>query len=75
MRVTRNIRDKEVAEWLQTVPEDVLAALREEAELERQWDERFDSSQDAIGALVQQARDEVAQGDVFAFDPSNRPRK
>ncbi len=75
MRVTRNIRDKGVAEWLQTVPEDVLVALREEAELGRGWDERFAGSQDALGDLVKQARDEVARGDVSPFDPSNRPRK
>ena len=32
MRVTRDIQDKGVAQWLQTVPETVLATLRHEAE-------------------------------------------
>lgn len=75
MRVTRDIQDKGVAEWLQTVPEKELAALREEAATERGWDDRFAASQDEIGQLVKQAREEAASGDVMAFDPSDRPQK
>lgn len=36
MRVTRDIQDKGVAKWLQTVPEDVLAMLRHEAEADEE---------------------------------------
>ncbi len=36
MRVTRDIQDKDVAKWLQTVPEDVLVTLREEAEADEE---------------------------------------
>ena len=75
MRVTRDIQDKGVAEWLQSVPEHELATLHKEAEAEHGWDERFAKSQDTLGALVREAREEVAQGDVLPFDPSNRPQK
>ncbi len=75
MRVTRDIQDKGVAEWLQTVSENELAALHKEAEAERGWDERFAASQDQLGAMVKEAREEIARGDVSPFDPSNRPQK
>ncbi len=75
MRVTRDIQDKGIAEWLQSVPEQELAVLHREAEAEHGWDERFAASQDALGTLVQEARDEVACGDGLPFDPSNRPQK
>ncbi|MBF0374752.1 MAG: hypothetical protein HQL38_19020 [Alphaproteobacteria bacterium] len=40
---------------------------------ERGWDERFAKSQDLLGAMAAQAREEVARDDVFPYDPSDRP--
>ncbi|CAA7615646.1 conserved hypothetical protein [Magnetospirillum sp. LM-5] len=47
--------------------------LLEELENERGWDERFAKSQDVLGAMAAQAREERAQGEVSPFDPSDRP--
>lgn len=49
--------------------------LLEELENERGWDERFAKSQDLLGAMAAQARDEVARGDVLPYDPSDRPER
>ena len=73
MRVTRDIQDKGVAQWLQTVPEQELVDILKDAEIEHGWDERFAKSQDKLGGLVAEAREEVARGGVLPFDPSNRP--
>lgn len=47
--------------------------LLDKLENERGWDERFAKSQDLLGAMAAQAREEVARGDVFPYDPSDRP--
>ncbi len=36
MRITRDIQDKGVAEWLRTVPESMLAAFKAEAEADEE---------------------------------------
>ena len=47
--------------------------LLEELENEHGWDERFAKSQDLLGKMAAQAREEIAQGDVLPYDPSDRP--
>ncbi|MBF0305959.1 MAG: hypothetical protein HQL41_09980 [Alphaproteobacteria bacterium] len=42
---------------------------------ERGWDERFAKSQNLLGAMDAQAREEVARGDVLPYDPSDRPER
>lgn len=49
--------------------------LLAEMEGERGWDERFAKSQDLLGALAAQAREDVARGDVLPYDPSDRPAR
>jgi len=49
--------------------------LLEELESERGWDERFAKSQDLLGAMAAQAREDVARGDVLPYDPSDRPAR
>ena len=61
------------------LPEDsqeaIASLVMEEIRSDRGWDERFANSQDLLGALVRQARDDVARGDVLPYDPSNRPAR
>jgi hypothetical protein len=49
--------------------------LLEEMESERGWDERFAKSQDLLGAMAAQVREEVARGDILPCDPSDRPSR
>ncbi len=53
----------------------IASLIIEEIEAESGWQERFAQSQDQLGELVRRAREEVASGDVVAYDPSNRPAK
>ncbi len=46
-----------------------------ELESERGWNERFAKSQGMLGKMAQQAREEIARGDVLPFDPSDRPSR
>lgn len=46
--------------------------LLEELENERGWVDRFAKSQDVLGAMAAQAREEIARGDVLPYDPSDR---
>lgn len=68
--------EKAVAEAAK-LPEDAQEALASlmlsEIEGERGWDERFAATQDQLGELVRQAREDVARGDMLPYDPSNRP--
>ncbi|WP_413208424.1 hypothetical protein [Rhodospirillum sp. A1_3_36] len=75
MRVVRDIQNKGVAEWLQSVPEDVLVSMHEEHAAEAAWNTRFAETEDALGALVARAKAEAEQGDVLPFDPANSPKK
>lgn len=51
----------------------LASLLMEEMRADAGWDERFANTEDQLGELVRQAREDVARGDVFPFDPSNRP--
>ena len=73
MRLNRDFRDKTVVEWLETVPEEVLATMRDEVTADEAWDQRFAETQDELGELVRRAKEEVARGDVLPYDPANRP--
>jgi aspartate/glutamate racemase len=53
----------------------IASLIFEEVANEREWTKRFATTQDQLGELVRRARDEVARGDVFPYDPSNRPAK
>jgi hypothetical protein len=55
--------------------ESLASLILDEIEAERSWDERFANSQDQLGELVRRARAEAAQGDVFSYDPSDRPAR
>jgi hypothetical protein len=55
--------------------ESLASLILDEIEAERGWDERFANSQDQLGELVRRARAEAAQGDVFSYDPSDRPAR
>lgn len=55
--------------------EAIACLILEEMEAEKGWEERFARSEDLIGDLVRQAREEVARGDVLPFDPATRPGK
>lgn len=74
MRVVRDIQNKNLAEWLQSVPEDVLVSLHDEHAADAHWDTRFAETQDGLGKLVAQAKAEVERGDVLPYDPANSPR-
>ena len=71
--LNRDFRDKTVVEWLETVPEEVLATMRDEVTADEAWDQRFAETQDELGELVRRAKEEVARGDVLPYDPANRP--
>ena len=73
MRLTRDFQDETVVKWLETVPEEVLATMRDEAAADEAWARRFADTQDELGELVRRAKAEVARGDVLPYDPSNRP--
>jgi hypothetical protein len=49
--------------------------LLEELESEHGWDERFAKSQNLLGAMAAQAREDAARGDVLPYDPSDRPAR
>ena len=69
-------RLEEVIERVRGLPEerqDALAAIMlEELEAEAAWDERFAKSPDVLAAMVEQARREIAAGDVSDGDPSDK---
>ncbi len=65
----------EAAKLPEDTQEAIASLLMEEIAAERGWDERFANTQDLLGELVRQAREDVARGDVLPYDPSNRPAR
>ncbi|MBK1663386.1 hypothetical protein CKO38_02485 [Rhodospirillum rubrum] len=74
---------KKILEWtiakVVDLPEEEQEAyslqLLEDFESERGWDERFAKTQDLLGAMAAQARDESARGESLPYDPSDRPAR
>lgn len=76
MRAMNKILERAIARLARLSEEEQEAyglQLLEELENEQGWNQRFAASQDLLGALATQAREEVARGDVLPFDPSDRP--
>lgn len=74
--VMNKLLEKAFAE-VSRLPEDeqetIASLIIEEIEAESEWEQRFANSQDQLGLLVRQAREEVERGDVLPFDPATRP--
>lgn len=72
------ILERAIAE-LAKLPEEEQEAyglqLLEELENERGWNERFAKSQDVLGAMAAEAREEAARGEALPYDPSDRPAR
>lgn len=68
---------KEAIAEAERLPEDeqetIASLILEEVNAERGWDERFAKTQDKLAAMARRAREQIARGEVFPFDPSNRP--
>ncbi len=63
----------EVSRLPEDEQETIASLIIEEIEAESEWEQRFANSQDQLGQLVRQAREEVERGDVLPFDPATRP--
>ena len=68
---------KKALERVSTLPDGeqdaVAGIILEELEDEARWRVAFAKSQDALARLAEEARDEIARGDVLPFDPSSKP--
>ena len=54
--------------------QDAIAAIvLEEIEDEARWHASFTRSQDALARLADQARREIARGEVLPYDPATKP--
>lgn len=53
-----------------TVAQLILDEIAEEAA----WDMRFGRSQEKLGRLAEEARAEIARGEVYDYDPGSEPR-
>lgn len=51
----------------------VAGTILEEIEDEARWRAAFAKSQAALARLAEEARAEIARGDVFDFDPASNP--
>ena len=51
----------------------VASIILEEIEDEARWRASFARSQQALARLADQARAEIARGDVLPFDPDTKP--
>lgn len=51
----------------------VASTILEEIEDEARWRAAFANSQAALARLAEEARAEIARGDVFDFDPASNP--
>ena len=55
-------------------PDAISSTILEEIEDEIRWREAFAKSQDVLSRLAEEARAEIARGDVVDFDPAFRPK-
>ncbi len=51
----------------------IASIILDEIDDEARWRASFAKSQEALGRLAHQARDEIARGDVLPFDPVSKP--
>ncbi len=54
-------------------PDAVASIILEEVEDEVRWQATFAKSQDVLARLANEARAEIARGDVSDFDPASNP--
>ena len=52
----------------------VASIILEEVEDEIRWQATFAKSQDVLARLADEARAEIARGDVSSFDPASKPK-
>lgn len=68
---------KKALERVSALPDDeqdaVASIILEEIEDEARWRASFARSQQALSRLADQARAEIARGDVLPFDPDTKP--
>ena len=68
---------KKALERVSTLPDGeqdaVAGIILEELEDEARWRVAFAKSQAALARLANEARAEIARGDVLPFDPSSKP--
>ena len=68
---------KEAMKRVSDLPDDeqdaVASIILEEVEDEVRWRAIFAKSQDVLARLANEARAEIARGDVSSFDPASKP--
>ena len=67
----------EALERVSALPDDeqdaIASIILEEIKDEARWRASFAKSQEALARLADQARPEIARGDVLPFDPASKP--
>ena len=68
---------KKALERASALPDDaqdaIASIILDEIEDEKRWSKSFANSQKALARLADQARAEIARGDVLPFDPASKP--
>ncbi len=68
---------KKALERASALPDDeqdaIASIILDEIEDEKRWRESFANSQKALARLADQARAEIARGEVLPFDPASKP--
>ncbi len=68
---------KKALERASALPDDqqdaIASIILDEIEDEKRWRKSFAHSQKALARLADQARAEIARGEVLPFDPASKP--
>ncbi len=68
---------KKALERASALPDDaqdaIASIILDEIEDEKRWSKSFANSQKALARLADQARAEIARGEVLPFDPASKP--
>ena len=68
---------KNALERASALPDDaqdaIASIILDEIEDEKRWSKSFANSQKTIARLADQARAEIARGEVLSFDPASKP--
>ena len=68
---------KKALERASALPDDaqdaIASIILDEIEDEKRWRKSFATSQKALARLADQARAEIARGEVLPFDPASKP--
>lgn len=68
---------KKALERASALPDDaqdaIASIILDEIEDEKRWRKSFANSQKALARLADQARAEIARGEVLPFDPASKP--